>query len=129
MSCRRRSTSARDEVAQATVETALVLPVVVVVALIVVQAGLLARDQVLAVGAARIAARAVTVEPTADAARRALGAAGLADRVAVEVRGATRPGGLATVTVELEAATVPVVGRALAGRRLRERLTVLVEGG
>lgn len=125
----RRRRRALREGAQATVETALVLPAVAVIALIVLQAGLLARDQVLAVSATRAAARAATVEPTTAAARRALDAAGVADRATVEVSGASRPGGLVTVTVELEPAKVPVVGRALAGRRLRERLTVLVEGG
>ena len=125
----RRRRARRGDGAQATVETALVLPAIAVIALVVVQAGLLARDQVLAVSAARAAARAVTIEPSDASARSALVAAGLGDRATVAVTGATRPGGLATVTVELEVATVPVVGRALAGRRLRERLTVLVEGG
>ena len=125
---RHRGRASRGDAAQATVETALVLPVVAVVALVVVQAGLLARDEVLTVAAARTAARAVTVEPSAAAAQRALVAAGLGDRASVDVTGASRPGALATVTVELEPATVPIVGRAFTGRRLRERLTVLVEG-
>lgn len=103
------------------------LPVVVVLALVVVQAGLLARDQLVAVHTARTAARSVAVSGGSGAAR-AVSAAGLAGRARVEVSGDARPGGLATVTVSLDPVRVPVIGRGLGGLRLRERMTVLVEG-
>jgi len=112
---------------QASVEAALVLPVLIVLALVVVQAGLLARDQLVAVQTARTAARSVAVSGPAGA-DRVLAAAGLAGRARVGVSGDTRPGGLATVTVTLDPVRVPVVGRGLGGLRLRERMTVLVEG-
>lgn len=119
--------SGRGERGQATVELALVLPVVVVMLLLVVQAGLLVRDQVLAVHAARAGARAVAVDPRAAAAERAVGAMGLGGRARVEVAGDLVPGGVATVTVEVDPQRVPVVGRALGGLRLSERMAALVE--
>ena len=112
---------------QATVETALVLPVVVIMVLVVLQAGLVVRDRVLVVHAARAAARAVVVRPDAGAARAAV------DRVepgrfTVSVGGDLSAGGLASVTVRSRATRVPWVGAAVAGIRLEERMVVRVEG-
>jgi len=56
---------------QASVELALVLPLVVVLLLVVVQVGLVVRDQILVVHAAREAAREAAVDTSADAPRRA----------------------------------------------------------
>ena len=52
-----------DARGQATVEIAMLLPVLVTTLLLVVQVGLLARDRVLTVHAARTAARAAADEP------------------------------------------------------------------
>lgn len=115
---------------QATVETALLLPVVVTMLLLAVQVGLLARDRLVAVHAARVAARAVVVEPEEDAALRAIRDHGApVDRLTVELAGDRRPGGIVTVTVRLQPTLVPVVGRLASGVRLTERLGALVEGG
>lgn len=113
---------------QATVETALVLPVVAVLLLAVVQAGLLARDQVTAVHAARAAARAVAVQPDQAAADRVLADLGLDGRSTVRLSGGRAPGDLVTVTVTLRPVLVPVIGAPLASVRITERLTALVEG-
>lgn len=118
----------RDRRGQATVETALVLPVVVVLVLVVLQAGLLVRDRVTAVHAARAAARAVAVEPDVGEAERVVAELGLASRAEVRLGGELRPGGLATVTVVLRPVAVPVVGVAVGGMRLSERMTARVEG-
>ncbi|UDY34420.1 TadE/TadG family type IV pilus assembly protein [Dermatobacter hominis] len=117
----------RTERGQATVELALLLPVVVTALLLVVQVGLVVRDRVLVVHAARTAARAVAVDPTPAAARAALDDAGAGD-VRVAVRGDRRPGRLATVTVTASPTALPLVGRVLSGVELRERLSVRVEG-
>lgn len=116
-----------SERAQATVELAVVLPVVAVLMVLVLQVGLVARDRVAAVNAARVAARAVIVEPSPDAARRALDRHG-GPGASVRLDGDLRPGGLARVTVELRPTRLPVVGRVLGDVVLREELTVLVEG-
>ena|GEM_PF-2258101 len=109
-------------------ETALVLPIVVLVVLVVLQAVLLARDQVLVVHAARTAARAVAVEGQPAAASRVVAAQGFGSRARTSVAGQVRPGGLAQVAVELDPVRVPIIGRSLGGLRLRERFAVIVEG-
>ena len=104
------------------------LPVVVVLIMLVVQAGLLMRDRVLVVHAARAAARAVAVRPDIDSARSAVTGVD-PDRVAVTLGGDMSPGGLAEVTVQMRPAQLPIVGVVVSGITLRERLTVRVEGG
>jgi Flp pilus assembly protein TadG len=98
---------------QATVEVALVLPLVVIFALAVIQVGVLVHDQLLVTAAAREGVRAAAVS-TADAdARRAAGAiGGLAeDRLSVEVARDPGEGRLVTVRVSYAARTdVPIVG-------------------
>jgi hypothetical protein len=114
---------------QASVELALVLPVVVLLLLLAVQAGLLARDRVLGVHAARAAARAVVVDPREAAARAALQhQGGAAAQATVQLQGDRRPGGFVTVVVTLAPTRLPIVGRVLGGFEVRERLVVLVEG-
>ena len=121
---------ARDARGQASVELALLLPVLALLLLLAVQAALLARDRVLAVHAARVAARAVIVDPTVASARAALQRHGGASaRVSVELRGDPSPGGIVTVSVAMPPTRVPIVGRVVPGGRLEERLSVLVEGG
>lgn len=119
----------RGERGQASVELALLLPVLVLLLLLAVQAALLARDRVLAVNAARVAARAVIVDPREAAARDALQRqGGRGAGASVELRGDRRPGGIVTVVVAVEPTRVPIVGRVVRGT-LEERLAVLVEGG
>lgn len=118
----------RPDRAQAAVEAALVLPVVVVLLLVVLQGGLLARDQVTAVHAARASARALAVRPDPAEAQRVLAELGLAGRGSASVTGDRTAGGLVTVTVVLRPTRVPVVGAAVSGVRLRESMTARVEG-
>jgi hypothetical protein len=100
--------------------------VVVVLLLAVVQAGLLVRDRVLVVHAARAAARAVAVQPDGAAARVAMGDVDRS-RFSVQLGGDLAPGGLATVTVRARPVQVPLIGRVVAGVRLEQRLVVRVE--
>ena len=71
-------TTRRGDHGQSTVEFALVLPLVVLVAMFIVQAGLVVRDQLLVTHAAREAARAAAVSDAdrLDAALRAARQAG-----------------------------------------------------
>ena len=93
-------------------EVALVLPVVALLLLLVVQAALVVRDQVLVVHAAREAARAAAVDPAAGAPRRAAldGAPLHPARTEVQV-GPGRRGQPVAVTVSYRSPTfVPLVG-------------------
>lgn len=97
---------------QAAVEVALLLPVLAVVFLAVVQVGLVARDHVLVVHAAREGARAAAVDPAPGTARAAVlaGTALKADHLDVDTgRGPTSR--LVTVSVRYRApTTVAIVG-------------------
>ncbi len=120
---------ARDR-GQAAVETALVLPLIMAVALALVQVGLLVRDHVLVVHAAREAARAAAVDPTTEAAVSAALAATNLDpnRMLVETDGGRTTGGLLRVTVSFRPEpSVPLVGRFFPSVTIQEALTVRVE--
>lgn len=117
-----------DTRGQATVELALVLPVVVVVVLLVVQVVLVARERVLVVHAARAAARAVAVDPTPAGARSAATEAVGSRDLDVGLTGDLSAGGLASVTVVSRPPMLPLLGRVLSRVEVRERLSVRVEG-
>ncbi len=115
---------------QSTVEVALLLPFVALLLLAVVQVGLVARDQVLVVHAAREAARAAAVDP-ADAAARdaAASAADLApERLSVQVSSRGAAGSRVEVTVRYRSGTgVPLVGRLVGDVEVTGRATMRVE--
>lgn len=111
-------------------ELALVLPLVVMLLLLVVQVGLLARDQVLVVHAAREAAREAAVDPAPEAARTAAEASSGLDpgRLDVEVTGRGAPGSRVKVTARYRSPTaVPVVGALVGELRLQASATMRVE--
>ena len=97
---------------QAAVELALVTPLLFVLLLVVVQVGLVVRDEVLVVNAAREGARAAAVDPAPDAAEKAAAAGPGLDpaRLRVTVRRGTGPGATVRVDVDYQAPTdVPVL--------------------
>jgi Flp pilus assembly protein TadG len=115
---------------QAVVETALVLPLVVLFLLAVVQVGLVVRAQVLVTHAAREAARAAAVDDAPDAAARAASAATDLDprRVVVDVRGRAGRGSQVHVRVRYRAATdVPFVGALVGDVTIEAEATMRVE--
>ena len=115
---------------QAAVETALVLPLIMAVALAFVQVGLLVRDHILVVHAAREAARAAAVDPTAETATAAAMAATKLDpaRMQVEVAGSRYAGGRLRVSVRYHPElAIPIVGRLFPPVSIQEDLTVRVE--
>ena len=120
----------RGDEGQAAVELALVLPLVVALLLAVVQVGLIVRDQVLVVHAAREAAReaAVDADPAA-ALRAAADGSGLRpSRLRVRVTGRGGPGSRVRVEVRYRAATdVPLVGAALGELNLTGAAAMRVE--
>lgn len=120
----------RGQRGQATVELTLLLPVVAAVLLAVVQVGLVVRDQVLVVHAAREAARAASVDPSPATARDAAAAATGLDpgRLRVTVGPQRASGERVTVTVAYAAPTrVPIVGLLVGDLRLRAEVTARVE--
>jgi hypothetical protein len=111
---------------QAAVELALALPLVALLLLAVVQVGLVVRDQVLTVHAAREAARAAAVDSDPGRARAAaLAGSGLpGGRLVVELRRGTS----AEVTVRYRSATdLPLVGPLLPDIVLRAKATMRSE--
>ena len=120
----------RDERGQATVELALVLPFVALLALLVVQAALVARDAVLVHHAAREAARSTAVDPDPGVAREAaVSSSGLdPDRLQLDVRGRGDTGSRATVQVGYSIPTdVPVIGTLVPDLQITTTLQVRVE--
>ena len=118
---------AGPEGGQATVELALVLPVLLAVGVLLVEAGLVVKDYVLVAHAARESVRAAVVEPSAVAAGQAArGTAGLVpEKLAVELR---RHGGLVTVIVSYRRALyVPFTRRKIREIPLSVQVTGQVE--
>ncbi|HZN13293.1 MAG TPA: TadE/TadG family type IV pilus assembly protein [Acidimicrobiales bacterium] len=119
-----------SEEGQATVELALVLPLVVLLLLAVVQVALIARDAVLVVHAAREAVREAAVTAASGAAQRAAEAgSGLTGpRLVVTVNRREPPGGQVQVTVNYRAPTdVPLVGPIIPDVRLSSGAVMRVE--
>ena len=115
---------------QATVELALLLPLVVALLLMLVQAAVVARDQVLVAHAAREAARVAAVDDDPGAARSAAEQAGplAADRLAVDVGERGGAGSRVRVVVRYTLPVrLPLVGRALDDVTLSASATMRVE--
>jgi len=112
------------------VEVALLLPLVALLLLAVVQVGLVVRDQVLVVHAAREAARAAAIDPAEGAARDAAEASTALSpsRLDVVVSGRGDVGSRVAVTVAYASPTVvPLVGRLLGDVTVTARATMRVE--
>lgn len=115
---------------QSTVELALVIPVLLVLVLGIVQVGLVVRDHVRVVHAAREGARAAAVSSDPAAAEHAVARnVGLApDRVHIVTTGRGARGSDVTVTVSYRAATdLPLVGPLLPDLELVAAATMRVE--
>jgi Flp pilus assembly protein TadG len=114
------------EAGQATAELAVVFPVVLLLALTLLQAALVLRDELVLTDAAREAARAASLDPDPAGIERAAGAVLPGAVVAPGVRPAV--GGLMTVRVSYRSATnLPVVGPLLPDPVLVARATMRVE--
>jgi hypothetical protein len=107
------------------------LPFVVVMLLAIVQIGLVAREQILVVHAAREAARVAAVEPGEAGPRAAAAEAALLDpsRLRVEVGPRGEAGGRVAVTVRSRCPTVvPLVGPLIDDVEVRATASMRVEG-
>jgi hypothetical protein len=124
----RRGPSCPRESGQASVELALVLPVLVGLFVLLAHAGLVVKDYVLVAHAAREAARAAVVDPRPSAAEQAArDASGLVPR-RLEVRLQRRGRGLVTAIVSYRhALNVPFLGRKIAEIPMSVQVTGHVE--
>ena len=123
----RRATGERG---QATVEAALVLPLVTFFLFGVVQIGFVVRAQVLVTHVAREAVRAAAVDADPEAARRAATSSSSldADRLTVVVEGRDGPGSRVRVIVTYSVPTdVPLVGNLIGDVSLQASATMRVE--
>ena len=114
---------------QASVETALVLPFVAALLLTLVQVGLVARDQILVIHAAREGARAAAVDPHPRTAHRAAaeGAPLRSDRIRVETT-TSGDGSRVRVGVSYRSPTdVPLVGGLVGDIPLTAAVTMRIE--
>ena len=117
-----------DERGQASVELAVLLPVVVVLLLLVLQVALVARDVVLVAHAAREAARAAAVEPDAAIARRAALRSGGLDPAELDVSLRSLSTTVtATITYRIPT-ELPLVGRLLGDPVTHATVTMRREG-
>ncbi|MEA2825837.1 MAG: hypothetical protein QOG43_276 [Actinomycetota bacterium] len=115
---------------QAAVELALVLPLVAILLLALVQVGLVVRDQILVLHAAREAAREAAVDGGPEVPARAAAASSTLDasRLTVESSGRAGPGSRVRIHVSYRAPTdVPLVGAALPDVTLEASATMRVE--
>lgn len=110
-------------------EAAIVIPLVVVVAALLLQVATVAVDRVHLVSVTATAARSAMVEPRTAVARRAAEAsAGDLQLRSVSLRGPRNPGSLMVVEVSARPRRLPLVGLAVARLQLHESITVRVEG-
>lgn len=133
MTTARRGSGSRvgGERGQASVELALLLPVVVIALLAVLQFGLVARDVILVTHAAREAARAAAVDPAPTAARAAAVASSGLDGERMDLDLAGRAGTGSRVRVEMTyrvPTDVPIFGALMGDRTVRSSATMRVEG-
>jgi Flp pilus assembly protein TadG len=118
--------SPRPEAGQATVELALALPVVLVLGLVLVQATLVLRDQLVVVHAAREAVRATSLDP--DPGRGQTAAEAVLPGALVRLGRRPPVGELVAIEVHYRSPTaVPVVGPLLADVALEARAVMRVE--
>ena len=122
----------RGDGGQASVELALLLPLVALLLLAVLQVGLVAKDVVLVPHAARAAARAAATDPHPDAARLAAEASGALDpdHLSVTVADRGEPGSRLRASVTYRAPTsVPLIGSMVGDISLTRTVTMRVEAG
>jgi hypothetical protein len=120
----------RGDDGQAAVELALVVPLVVLLALALVQVTLVVRDQVLVIHAAREAARELAVSAGADGAREAALESGRLDGDRLELDIGTRgePGSRIKVRLTYSSPTVvPLVGPLLGDIELTAGAAMRIE--
>lgn len=121
------SVLAVKENGQSTVEFALVLPVVLILILGLLQVAVLARDQIMVMGAAREGVREAIVTPDQGAITSAARGAAPGLNLDVKVTRGTERGDSAKVNVSAPPAKLPIVGEIVAGMNLKASATMRME--
>lgn len=116
-----------DEKGQSTVEFALVLPVVLILVLALLQVAVLARDQIMVLGAAREGVREAIVTPDQGAIAAAARGAAPGLNLEVQVSRGTERGDPARVNVSAPPAKLPIVGEIVGGMTLKASATMRME--
>ena len=117
----------RSDGGQSTVEFALVLPLVVLLMLGLLQAGLLLRDQLVVSGAAREGAREAAVSADIGRITRAAERAGAGLDLTVIVERGSAQGSSAEVIVSAKPLRVPMVGAIVSGMQVKSKAVMRVE--
>jgi Flp pilus assembly protein TadG len=117
----------REEQGQSAVEFALVLPMILILMLGLLQLGVMVRDQIMVLGAAREGVRQAIVTPDRGVIEQAAARAAPGLRLAVEVVRGTSRGEPARVTVKTSPAKLPLVGQMVGGLTLKGSATMRIE--
>jgi Flp pilus assembly protein TadG len=117
----------RKEQGQSTVEFALVLPLVLTLILGLLQVGVLVRDQIMVLGAAREGVREAIVTPDRGAITAAASQAAPGLKLSVHVSRGTERGEPARVNVTAPPARLPLVGDIVSGMTLKASATMRIE--
>lgn len=116
-----------EEHGQSAVEFALVLPLMLILILGLLQLGVMVRDQIMVLGAAREGVRQAIVTPDRGLIAQAAGRAAPGLRLAVDVERGTSRGEPARVTVKASPVRLPLVGQMLGGLTLKSSATMSIE--
>lgn len=117
----------RGEGGQSTVELVLVLPLVLFLILGLLQVGVMVRDQIMVLGAAREGVRQAIVTPDRAAISSAAAAAAPGLSLSVDVERGTERGDPARVRVSAPPAQLPIVGSMVGGLTLEATATMRME--
>jgi Flp pilus assembly protein TadG len=117
----------RDESGQSAVEFVLILPLMLILILGLLQVGLMVRDQMMVLGAAREGVRQATVTPDRGLIEQAATRAAPGLKLAVQVMRGTARGEPARVTVTASPAELPLVGQMVGGFTLKGSATMRIE--
>lgn len=117
----------KGEKGQSTVEFALVLPIVLILILGLLQVGVLARDQIMVLGAAREGVREAIVTPDQGAITAAARGAAPGLNLNVQISRGTERGEPAKVNVSAPPAKLPIVGEIVGGLTLKASATMRME--
>ena len=117
----------KTEEGQSTVEFALVLPLVLILILGLLQIGVLVRDQIMVLGAAREGVREAIVTPDHGAISAAASNAAPGLKLSVQVNRGSERGEPARVNVSAPPVQLPLIGEIVSGMTLKASATMRIE--